>query len=375
MSSSKILYIFGSGRKEKIRTNKYASSEFFYGYFHMKQKYNNVDSIEMLPNETSLKLGQKILNFLDKVLRKMTNLPFFSHLLLSKDNYSKIKNSEIIISTNDRLALSALPMVALSQIKSRNKKFIVIVMGLFSKKRDSKVISFMQINILKLVLKKINTLIFLGKGEYQLANKMFPDFKDRFKFIPFGINLDFWKPTKEYSGVSGDYILFVGNDGNRDIDKVIEIGNSLDNMKVKIITSHKIPREKINNNIEVIYGNWNSSALTDETLKSYYENSILTFIPLKESFQPSGQSVCLQSMSLGIPVMITKTKGFWDLDNFNHLENIVFIDNNNINEWQNALASTLKNENLLNKLSKNSIYTVQKYYNQQKFFRSLEELI
>ena len=195
------------------------------------------------------------------------------------------------------------------------------------------------------------------------------------KIFSFGINLDFWKPTKEYSGVSGDYILFVGNDGNRDIDKVIEIGNSLDNMKVKIITSHKIPREKINNNIEVIYGNWNSSALTDETLKSYYENSILTFIPLKESFQPSGQSVCLQSMSLGIPVMITKTKGFWDLDNFNHLENIVFIDNNNINEWQNALASTLKNENLLNKLSKNSIYTVQKYYNQQKFFRSLEELI
>ena len=31
----------------------------------------------------------------------------------------------------------------------------------------------------------------------------------------------------------------------------------------------------------------------------------------KRKFQPSGQSVALQSMSLGIPVMITETKGFW----------------------------------------------------------------
>jgi glycosyltransferase involved in cell wall biosynthesis len=365
MNPSNILYIFGSGRKEKIRTNNYDSSEFFYGYFYMQSKFKNIDSIEMLPNNTEIKRGQKILNFIDKVIRKLTNLPFFTHLMVSKNNFAKIKKSEIIISTNDRLAISALPMIIFSKFRTHKKKLLVIVMGLFSKKRDNKIVSFLQRVFL----------IFLGKGEYDLAKIMFPKFRDKFNFIPFGINLDFWKPTKDYDKKSRDYILFVGNDGNRDIDKVIEIGNSLKNIDVKIITSHVISKEKINDNIEVIYGNWHNTALTDKALKKYYENAILTFIPLKETFQPSGQSVALQSMSLGVPVVITKTKGFWDLEKFNHLENIIFITDNTLGGWINILSSLIENKKLLNKISKNSIDTVQKNYNQKDFFTELEELI
>ena len=37
-------------------------------------------------------------------------------------------------------------------------------------------------------------------------------------------------------------------------------------------------------------------------------------MPLVETLQPSGQSVALQSMSMGLPVLITKTEGFWDFD-------------------------------------------------------------
>jgi glycosyltransferase involved in cell wall biosynthesis len=375
MNPSNILYIFGSGRKEKIRTNNYDSSEFFYGYFYMQSKFKNIDSIEMLPNNTEIKRGQKILNFIDKVIRKLTNLPFFTHLMVSKNNFAKIKKSEIIISTNDRLAISALPMIIFSKFRTHKKKLLVIVMGLFSKKRDNKIVSFLQRVFLIIIIKQIDYLIFLGKGEYDLAKIMFPKFRDKFNFIPFGINLDFWKPTKDYDKKSRDYILFVGNDGNRDIDKVIEIGNSLKNIDVKIITSHVISKEKINDNIEVIYGNWHNTALTDKALKKYYENAILTFIPLKETFQPSGQSVALQSMSLGVPVVITKTKGFWDLEKFNHLENIIFITDNTLGGWINILSSLIENKKLLNKISKNSIDTVQKNYNQKDFFTELEELI
>ena len=375
MNSSKILYIFGSGRREKIRTNNYASSEFFYGYFYMKSKFNSIDSIEMLPNDEDINGSRKILNFVDKVVRKLTNLPFFTHLMLSKKNFRKIKEAEIIISTNDRLAISALPMIMLSRFRASRKKLLVIVMGLFSKKRDTKVVYYFQKIFLILILKQIDNLIFLGMGEYKLAIKMYPKFKEKFKFIPFGINLDFWQPSKNYTEESNDYILFVGNDGNRDMDKVIEIANSLKNINVKIITSHKISAERINKNTEVIYGNWHSSALTDESLKSYYENSILTFIPLKETFQPSGQSVTLQSMSLGIPVVITKTNGFWDSDKFKHLENIIFMKDNNLDSWSNNLRSLVQDKKLLNKISRNSVNTVHKNYDQKDFFTEMEKLI
>ncbi len=374
-SYSNILYIFGSGRKEKILTNKLDSSEFFYGYFYLKSKFKDIDSIEMLPNDTELKNYQKFLEFFDKVFRKLTNLPFYIHLILSRSNLSKIKNAELVISTNDRLAISSLPMIIFSRIKSTKKKFIVIVMGLFSKKRDRKIIYFLQRITLKFIIKKINHLIFLGKGEYQLANNMFPMFKDKFKFIPFGINLNFWSPSKNYNAEENDYILFVGNDGNRDFDKVIEIGNTIKDINVKIITSQEISSQIKNEKVEVIYGSWNNSALTDQDLKNYYENAILTFIPLKETFQPSGQSVALQSMSLGIPVVITETKGFWDIEKFNHLDNIVFVQDSSINNWSQLLSTLTKNKELLNKISKNSKETVHKYYNQNDFFTKMEELM
>ena len=374
-SYSNILYIFGSGRKEKILEDKLDSSEFFYGYFHMKSNFKDIDSIEMLPNDSDLKKYQKFLEFFDKVFRKLTNLPFYFHLILSKSNLSKIKNAELVISTNDRLAISALPMIIFSKIRLTKKKFIVIVMGLFSKKRDRKIIYFLQKITLKFIIKKINYLIFLGKGEYQLASNMFPMFKDKFKFIPFGINLNFWTPSKNYDSKKNDYILFVGNDGNRDFDKVIEIGNTLKDIKIKIITGQEISSQINNENVEVIYGSWNNSALTDQDLKRYYENAILTFIPLKETFQPSGQSVALQSMSLGIPVVITETKGFWDKEKFNHLDNIVFVNDNSIDNWNLLLSSLPRNKDLLSKLSKNSKKTVHKYYDQNDFFTKMEELI
>ena len=77
----------------------------------MKSKFKNIDSIEMLPNEFDLKKHQLFLEFIDKVLRKLTNLPFYIHLMLSKENLTKIKKSDLIISTNDRLAISAMPMI------------------------------------------------------------------------------------------------------------------------------------------------------------------------------------------------------------------------------------------------------------------------
>ena len=375
MGSANILYIFGSGRKEKIRTKNYDSSEFFYGYFYLQKKLLNVDSIEMLDNNAKLKKNQQIINFVDKVLRKLTNLPFFSHLILSKSNFSKIKKSEIIISTNDRLAISILPMISFSEYRTSKKKHTVIVMGLFSKKRDKQIVYKIQKFVLEIIIKRIDTFIFLGKGEYELASKMFPKYIEKFKFVPFGINLNFWKTNVNYVDRSNDYILFVGNDGNRDIDKVIKIGNSLKDVNIKIITSHPINTEIKNDNIEVIYGNWNSNALSDESLKKYYENSILTFLPLKESFQPSGQSVTLQSMSLGIPVVITKTNGFWDIDNFNHLENIIFMEDNHLDNWINVLSSLIKDRDLLNQISRNSIITVREKYDQIDFFAELEALI
>ena len=55
----------------------------------------------------------------------------------------------------------------------------------------------------------------------------------------------------------------------------------------------------------------------------FYEQSNLSIIPLKNSLQPSGQSVALQSMSMEVPVLMTKTDGFWDHSVFDNNKNYI----------------------------------------------------
>ena len=62
----------------------------------------------------------------------------------------------------------------------------------------------------------------------------------------------------------------------------------------------------------MIKGHWNKQLISDEELRKIYSDASLSIIPIRNSYQPSGQSVALQSMSMGVPVMITYTDGFWD---------------------------------------------------------------
>ena len=78
-------------------------------------------------------------------------------------------------------------------------------------------------------------------------------------------------------------------------------------------------------NVDLISGNWNKQILSDSEIKKFYIESFLTLIPLKNSFQPSGQSVALQSMSVGTPVL------------FKSNEHIFFCEENDIEIWESKI--------------------------------------
>ena len=127
--------------------------------------------------------------------------------------------------------------------------------------------------------------------------------------------------------------------------------------------------------MKLIEGHWNYEILSDEELKEIYNNAILTIIPLKDSLQPSGQSVALQSMSSGTPVMISKTSGFWDFDHFTNLENIVFIEDNSVKNWCMQINSLIKDPNTLKAIANNGLYTIKNYFNLEIFDYKVFDII
>lgn len=365
-----LLYVFGSGRLERINQKNLDSKEFFYGFFHFLNELKKVEIIEMLPNDTELKKFQKFTYLVDKVLRKLSNLPFYFHLIISSANYKKIKISDNILATNDRIGLSILPMVFISKI-FKKKNFSVIVMGLFAKSRGNIFVKNFQFLFLRIFIKLTNNFIFLGRGEYDLAKNLFPNNVDKFYFIPFGLNLKFWNDLKDENTIKEDYVLFVGSDGNRDYKKLISIVNENPNIKFVLVTNQVSSSDFIYNNYTLHQGSWDKQALSDRELKKIYQSAKFTILPLKESIQPSGQSVCLQSMSVGTPVMISKTSGFWDISNFKNYENIIFVDH----DWSKNINEIYNDKKALKALSSNGLKTVKQYYDENIFINKLNSIL
>jgi glycosyltransferase involved in cell wall biosynthesis len=367
MTYKKITYVFGFGRKNKLNDENY-SDEFFYGYKDFLDFGFDAKMIEFENCE-----NPKLL-FLDKFIRKFLKLPSYTNNLTSKENYKILEESDVVVFSMERAYLGSYLMYRKIAKKNISQKTAMFVMGFFSKLSKKPILFYIQKKLLLKVFKKLDFLIFLGRGEMVGAKKIFPELAHKFNFLPFEINKKFWEINDKPQLKKRSGILFIGNDGNREYEKVIKIAERIQNVEFTFITE-QIDRKNIKTeNITLINGHWNKNVLTDKEMIKYYDNAILTIIPLTESLQPSGQSVTLQSMARGVPVMITKTKGFWDYSNYKNLENIIFIDDDSVENWVLNINNYLENYETINTLSKNSLHTFAELNNDQNFYRTIKKL-
>ena len=373
MKNSEITYIFGTGREKKL-SDKFISDEFFYGYIYFKNLYSNTTLIELDESLKNSNFSSKLIFIFDRILNKMSNLPFYMNEVLTFDNFKKITKSKNLILTNDRIGISLLPVLIYLKI-FKKINVIVIVMGLLNNKQGGKLVNFIQRVFIKLFLTLCDKFVFLGKGEFDVASKMYSKNKKKFKFIPFGVDTKFWNDDQEtFNNNNKEFILFIGNDSKREFNKVVEISKILKNHKFIFVTTN-INDKDIGKNVELINGSWNKLLLTDNEIKEIYTKGTLTILPLKNTFQPSGQSVALQSMAMGVPVLITKTKGFWDFKSFINNQNIFFIESNSVSKWAELIESLIQNEELLNKVSTNGKKLVHENFTSQMFNLELHKLI
>ena len=123
-----------------------------------------------------------------------------------------------------------------------------------------------------------------------------------------------------------------------------------------IIVSNKINKDILKyENFTLYDSDWKTNKLTDEELKSIFNECKLSIIPIKtSSLQPSGQSVALQSFAMEVPVMMSNFKGVWDKDLLLHMENIFFVEEASVECWINNINLLLDQKELQEKLIHNA---------------------
>ena len=363
----KITYIYQAGRTARMSDMENSAKEFFYGYFHMKKAYPDTNHLEF-DSKNNISITKLFNNF----IRKLSGLPFFSDLIINSKNKKVLKNSKKIIATNQRVGFSILSFLIFNH-KKKIKSY-VFIMGLFNNNPKNRIKKFFRIFFIKVFMATFNHMIFLSSGEFKFVSEKYPKYKEKMHFLPFSVDQEFWvsnnRPYKKKNN-----ILFIGNDGKRDYKFAIDLAKELSFLNFDFITKKITNSEIKSDNVNLLSGKWDDMNISDSDIRNYYQEADLSIIPIFNSLQPSGQSVALQSMSMGIPVLITKTDGFWEPELYKNNENIIFVEKNDINLWKENILSLLENNDLNVKVSKNAKDLVSKNNNLNIFNRKLKEII
>mgnify|MGYP003972543217 CR=1 FL=1 len=365
-----VSFIFSGGRKDRINQDEIYAKDFFYGYFGFTEDEYNSKIIEFVHTKVF------VVNFVDRIIKKLTNFPIAFSSLFNAPYKWQLKNSEIIFLVNESVMFYSLPLMYFYKKRKKDTKIILFTMGLFSNVSDNKLKNFIQkLLIEKICFKTLDALLFLGEGEYEYALKAYKNYSGKFHFVPFGIDTEFWKNESEYKHSDKDYILFIGNDLNRDYDFLNKLVRNMEDYNFVFLTSRLSEKDLNLKNVEIYDGMWWNNKLSDVAIKNLYKKAYLTIIPLNNTLQPSGQSVALQSMSLGTPVLITKTKGFWDKSKYYEDENIFFMNQNDVTLWRNKIISLLSSDKKLIEVSKNGKKLVSENFNLELFTTRIKKIV
>jgi len=368
MNYENLTYVYKSGRIKRLNGKETYPDEFFYGLNFLSSKFKNTSVIELEENKSNIFFK----NYFN-LIRYISGLPFYSEQIISRKNFKILKNSDLIVLTNQGLGFSALPLILINKLFKKQVS-CVFVMGLYNVNTNKKIKLLFRKFFTFIFLKTIDKIIFLSQGEYNFSVQKYSKLASKFSSLPFCIDTEFWNPSLGKDKLKNN-ILFIGNDGMRDYDFAIELAKNMENYNFTFITN-KIEKSNLkSNNIELINGFWSEETLSDIEIKNIYENSLLTIIPIVETLQPSGQSVALQSMSLGVPVIITKTNGFWEPKKFIDKENIIFVEKNNITQWKNKINHILSDKEFYEKLSKSAKKTVNENNNLNLFNKNLIKIL
>ena len=363
-------FVYFNGRAEKLKGKDIRPRDFFYGYHYATSIGYITEILEFGNKEPGNKILSKILLKIQQLILKAFKFQYDFVGIIKPNNWRLLKNSKNIILSNQRIAHSLLPFLLYVKLFKKSNTITVIAMGLFNSSSKNLLIIKIHNFLHKIMLKNISRMVFIGQPEYLYATQVFTRYSKKFQYIPFGVDKDFWKKKNTQDPSSDDYILFIGNDTNRDFDFLVSLANKLQNKKFIVVTEKLEESEFKGTNVKLLNGSWNKDLLTDEYLRNLYDNAKITIVPLKEGLQPSGQSVTLQSMATETPVIITKTRGFWSQDDFIHKENIYFTQSNDLEVWKKAIDSLYEDKDMYQSISINSRNLIERKYNSD-YFNSL----
>jgi len=300
----RLAFVFAPGRLARLRNAppEGVPTEFFYGALELSRQGHPVEMLEAEVAEHPgfrERLAQQFLS--GGWLPPKTDV---GTLAAVRRLLSRLRQADVVVATTSGIAFS----IALWAAVLRLPVPLVGIQASLLNYRSSRTLRAWG----RFGLRRMHTQLF-GPGELSGMQEIYGAPADRIEVNRFGVDARFWQPA---TTVPHDYVLSVGNDALRDYDALLAVARG-SSRRFVIVTRRPLP-EPLPPNVELIRGSLTDGPLDDRRLRELYRNATCVVVPLKPGLQPSGQSVTLQAMACGKPVILTDTAGFWDRAHLAH---------------------------------------------------------
>ena len=174
--------------------------------------------------------------------------------------------------------------------------------------------------VTSVALLRVMDSVLYGEAELGPMLGLHPSLAGRVHVNQFGVDTGFWTPD---SAADDGYVLAIGSDGRRDYETLVRAAPDIP-APVRVLTRLERP-STLPGNVTWELADWHRRVLSDEQVREVFRRAALVVVPLHDSLQPSGQSVTLQAMACGRPVLLTETRGLWSPSTLTDGENVLFM--------------------------------------------------
>ena len=321
------------GRFEKLERGEEAPREFFYGYFDLGKAAVNAAMVSTSGAEPG-PLGA-VADRIERALAAATGVG--ARPLSVRLRAQTFQKAKVAISYTDGFSLS----LGLG-LGHRRKRPVLIggFQGLSDiENRAPAAMRGLARAIIRRSLAGLDHVFFLGPADRARAIEVYGVDPQRSSILTFGVDTEFWRPEPDRA--NEDFVLAIGQDLNRDFDLLARAPGAHPTL---IITRNPVRVPEGATHIRISPGGlFDPHSATDEDLRRLYNSAAAVVVPLKDVYQPSGQSVTLQAMSCGRPVVLTRTRGIWAADLLKHGENCILVPPGDSEALGTAIAQLREN--------------------------------
>lgn len=308
-SQVKIAFVYAGGR---LGCDEQRPADFFYGARELASRPGwEIEQLETDSYPTDLATGFLFGFFLRRYLPPRTSAEWIAR---TRRVLPRLRGCDVVVAASTELSFGLALWKAVGRLP---EPLIGILCGFVNFPIGSE----LRRRFTASLLSRMRPVLFANSEKMELCRR-FGLSENNITVGFFGVDETFWRPPHQTCVRSG--VLAVGNDGRRDYSVLIEAARVLPEYSFTIITRMPAPNE-LPANVGWHRGDWRENVLSDEELRNLYQRAACVVVPLRESIQPSGQSVAMQAMMCGAKVVHTHTSGWWGGEVIRESEEVILV--------------------------------------------------